>query len=733
MESAREEWERRQQKRRQESQALIASAASSGSKKKREEWHTRQKKRARRPKQYKVIASGRVGLPSGQVEVIDLRSPSRSPSIELSSPGNRSNRRGFTLSPDTTLPSISGRTTPDAGINNNRVLSSHPPTTTTTYTLVENEEQTCEQVSEDAVIAHHHLSVSRSPTPHISRDTSQEAVIVHHHRSASALRSSPVSRRTSEEAIIAHHHNSALISPIRQTSEEAIVAHHHMSASMSPTPQAARTVSDATIAAHHQKSVARMRKAQIAHGLSEEAIIKHHHSSALSSHSPHATGDFDGDSFNSEQSMLGYHHLSAERTPPPTAAQTCKSTHDTRHDQHQPSATSSTTSDTAVSLGSSTKNRGISSLLWPFTLPSSNSSPILPVTQVTNARVFESPSPRSMPCQSTQGDKLRENDDTMAAQVDLSSPRTPLQMTDNTTQKSEFPLTPSRLGPTWKTETAPTSEADDNQIDELESDFDDDECPPSLSPFQRFSQQLNARSVSQATPKTQSSPIGSSHLDSLEDELDSNAWAFEYGIDPRQWDDLLVQNPTQTVMEDLDNDDDEDDVEHEESGHDISSEEEDDIEVEAECGYRVFAGYSDAEVQSAPWEDRYDKGTSQTSCTTSLGSLSPRRPTAMEATMGDGWSSRDGQTTASPVLSRGRESAELKSPMHTTPRYTLSSPNAADLGDSIKPLNTPLPNCGASPVSNGSNLPKRDQIILALLHSGEVSLAEHVLRSGLSP
>ena len=724
MESAREEWEKRQQKRRQESRALIASTASSGSKK-RDEWLTRQKNRARRPKQYKVIASGRVGISSGLAEVVDLRTPSRSPSIEMV------NRMRFSLSPDTTFPSTSRRTTPDVGINNNQILSSHPSSTTPTYTLVENEEQTFEQVSEDAVIAHHHLSVSRSPTPLTSRGISEEAVVVHHHRSASALRSSPVSRQTSEEAIIAHHHNSALISPIRQTSEEAIVAHHHMSASMSPTPQAARTVSDATIAAHHHKSVGRMRKAQIAHGLSEEAIIKHHHSSALPSHSPHATGDFDGDSFNSEQSMLGYHHLSAERTPSPTAAQTSKSTHDTGHDQHQPSATSSTTSDMAVSSGSSTKNRGISSLLWRFTLPSSNSSPILPVTQVTNARVFESHSPRSMPCQSTQGDKLYENDDTIAAQVDLSSPRTPLQVTDNTTQKSESPLTPSRLGPTWKTETAPTSEADDNEIDELESDFDDDEGPPSPSPFQRLSHQLDVQAITPPDPETQVSQAGSSQPDSLEHELDPNAWAFEYGIDPKQWDDLLIQNPTQPVMEDLDNDDNEDDVEDEESGIDTSSEEGDDIEVEAECGYRVFAGYSDADVQSAPWEDRYDKCTSQTSCTTSLGSLSPRRPTAMEATKGDGWSSRDGgQTTASPVLSRGRESAELKSPMHITPRYTLS---AADLGDSIKPWNTPLPNCGASPVSNGSNLPKRDQVILALLQSGEVSLAEHVLRSGLSP
>jgi hypothetical protein len=490
-----------------------------------------------------------------------------------------------------------------------------------------------------------------------------------------------VSRETSEEAVINHHHMSALGSstpPItRGTSEEAVVAHHHLSVSRSLTPRVSRTVS-------------------------EEAVLAYHHMSTSTS----SSGFQVDQDVISDQSVFSHYQLFPSLPSPPT------------------------TPPSTISLDSKTRTLGstvskATSLLHAFAYPSSN-----PLgTGVTLSDSFTPlTTPVTVPAiRHVTQDGPMTNILPAHQEETVNEPTTPPSVAHALLPAVQpvSPPTPSRLGPTWKTETAPASVADETEIDELESELDSDEDEddtPSPSP-------IPPRHVLRPSPQQPdlnnlSLELQSSEPETMEIELDLNGWAFERGIDPKQWDNILARSPTQS-QEDPDTFD-EQYENADESDEDEKSEED---EVEGECGYRVFAGWSNLDSLNRAQLDYRDIASSQMS-TSSFGSLTPKRPTALEATIGDA-AERIWSKNTSLRSSAGRVSAEIESPLPITPvakgRLSssghLSSPsylvNHKHHNQDLGTYQTP---------STNSGLRKRDQVILALLQAGHVALAEDVLR-----
>jgi hypothetical protein len=159
--------------------------------------------------------------------------------------------------------------------------------------------------------------------------------------------------------------------------------------------------------------------------------------------------------------------------------------------------------------------------------------------------------------------------------------------------------------------------------------------------------------------------------------------------------------------------------------------------VEGECGYRVFAGYSDLDfIEADQRDDRHDITSTQVRDLT-FGLLSPKRPTALEATLGcesQGSPSNEKLGSESPRSSRGRVSAKLDSPSPTTPRAPykharsgLASPYAFQFKYLDQTVGHATPMTPRGPIV-GLSVLKRDQVLLALLQSGHVGLAEDLLR-----
>jgi hypothetical protein len=300
-------------------------------------------------------------------------------------------------------------------------------------------------------------------------------------------------------------------------------------------------------------------------------------------------------------------------------------------------------------------------------------------------------------------------------------------------------ITPSRLGPSWKTETAPQSVIDEDEIDELESESEEDQREIETS---RLSQLRLDSSLSFGPSLSQKSVKTDQGQDI--DMDDPKAWAFEHGIDPNQWDDVLAKSPTQINQDSLDHQiefhEGSESAEEGSSGEeDDDGTEEEDVEdvVEGECGYRVFAGWADIESMNSPQKEEQHQATTPGSSIKSFGSLTPRRPTAFEATTGgryERYLPSHRPKSASPGSSTGRVSAELGSPM--TPlsqaggRSVTAGLSPSYLFDSRfhhQSMNASMtdPQAGSA---TGGNMPKRDQVILALLQAGHVTLAEDVLR-----
>jgi hypothetical protein len=321
---------------------------------------------------------------------------------------------------------------------------------------------------------------------------------------------------------------------------------------------------------------------------------------------------------------------------------------------------------------------------------------------------------------------------------------TPPRHVSTSLQAFNEPITPSRLGPSWKTETAPQSVIDEEEIDELESESDDDEDEldtPILSRIPLDPQHSFGRSLSQEKIETEQKQ------DVDMENPYSNAWALEYGIDPKQWDETLTKCPTQITQDQMDMDaQSESDAgfdnpgegsSGEEDDGDDTAEEDEEEAVEGECGYRVFAGWAGIDsITSAQWDDRSQIATSPRSSIKSSGSLTPRRPTAFEATTGgryERYLPSHRPNSASPGSSTGRVSAELDSPISPQSQAGggivtagLSPSHLFDSKFHYGSINsTPDRQRGSAA---GENMPKRDQVILALLQAGHVTLAEDVLR-----
>lgn len=113
-ESARVEWEKNQKRRREEREAVVTASTSSAGK----------KKHRRRRRVFETIASGSIGKSSGKGEVVDLRTPSRSPSIECLTP-QAGQRRTYTLTPDSTASTTSGDSTLGEGTSDIAISSLH--------------------------------------------------------------------------------------------------------------------------------------------------------------------------------------------------------------------------------------------------------------------------------------------------------------------------------------------------------------------------------------------------------------------------------------------------------------------------------------------------------------------------------------------------------------------------------------------------------------------------------
>jgi hypothetical protein len=201
-------------------------------------------------------------------------------------------------------------------------------------------------------------------------------------------------------------------------------------------------------------------------------------------------------------------------------------------------------------------------------------------------------------------------------------------------------------------------------------------------------------------------------------------WAFAGGIHPKQWDEILTHSPVpQLSMEDLAIEDDFSDHEYDAESEATPTEmdvDSDDNDVTEECGYRVIRGFSELEsVNSAQWGDHHsphsetDTAPSQVSSRPSFGNLTPRRPTAREATS-----------------STGRVSAELGSPLSIGSQSTPSFSRPSKLEDMFSHFHCPhqSPSGFADVIQVDNEDSNRDQVILALLRAGRVDLAASLLK-----
>jgi hypothetical protein len=743
IETARVEWEKRQARMR-EASAVEARAIPPVGKK------TRGK---RRRKVWQMIASGRVGNGNGAGDVIDLRSPSRSPSIECMTP-QAGPRRNFTLTPDTTVPSTSRSPSPGDGISDIAISSLHHLTASlasgSKRTDIEslatipdkNLDFAARQTPEEAVVGHHH-STSTYPTPHASRETSEEAIVIHHHDSVSSSVTTHVARGVSEKAIIKHHNNPPISRATRGTSEEAVIIHHHIS----PSSQTTRQASEETVTAYHHISVSMSPTPSVSRDTSEEAIIAHHHSSPTPSRSQIIQNTPDASPI-SDGAITEYHHHASASVSPSSLTSRSNTRQLNTTELTDPVKSSKIETDKAKSFKSDSLSdrNGTNSLLRPFAYPVSTPLPSPPLTPTVKQSIIVDPFFQVL----TQDEKdvsMNADVESKDEYLSLQEPfvlSTPPRSVSISVQAFNEPITPSRLGPSWKTETAPQSVIDEEEeeVDELESDSEEDQREIETL---RLSQ-LRLDSPLSFGPSLSQEKVKFDHGQDI-DMDDSNTWAFEHGIDPRQWDETLTKSPTQIIQDgaDIDHRSEADEgygnVEEgssSEDNHDEDTEEEDDEDVvEGECGYRVFAGFTDLQsIKSAQCDNRNQTTTSPGSSIKSFGSLTPRRPTALEATTGGRYGrhfSGESTNSASPGSSTGRVSAELGSP--STPlsqardRSLTSELSPSYLFDSkfrYESINS-TPDRQRGSVAGG-NMPKRDQVILALLQAGHVTLAEDILR-----
>jgi hypothetical protein len=747
IEPAREEWEKRQKRRRHEAEAATALAGPSAGK----------KNRKRRRKVWQTIASGRVGDGNGQEEIIDLRSPSRSPSIECLTP-RPVTQRNFTLTPDTIVLSSSRNSTPGEGVIDMAISSLHHltaslasldsglkrnETQSSQFTLTRDLGSTSMVASEEAVMAYHQLTPTY-PTPHASRETSEEAIDIHHHNSASRSPTSHIARGISEEAVINHHHNSPTSQDTRGSSEEAIIMHHHTS----PLPQGTSTMSEQAVVAYHHRSVSISPNPPISRETSEEAVIAHHHSSPPPARSQVIHDNPDGTPVR-DRSISEHHHASATRSSHNSKPEG-KEKSPVEHSEPVKPTTTEINEVKTFKSDSLSMLKSESSLLQPFAYPASTPLPSPPLTPMVKRASITGSFFKNW-TQDEEDASMDPDTEYTTEGLTRHEPFTPPRdllmgiSAHHVPFTPTTPITPSRLGPSWKTETAPQSVIDDEEVDELESESGDDadeiETPRLLQ--YRLDTPLSFRHS--LSPQK----IEDRHEQDIDMENPySNAWAFEYGIDPRQWDDIPFNSPTQVNHDGLHMDDHSESDEgcgsakagsSGEDGEDDGTDEDEDV-VEGECGYRVFAGWADVVSTMSPeWDYRHQTAKSPGSSLKSFGSLTPRRPTAFEATTGGRYerhSTSHRPNEASPGSSTGRVSAELGPPLRTplqagdrsvTPG--ISPPYLFETGFHYNhgSMNASMPDTHQGPAAGGY-MPKRDQIILVLLQAGHITLAEDVLR-----
>jgi hypothetical protein len=478
--------------------------------------------------------------------------------------------------------------------------------------------------------------------------------------------------------------------------------------------------------------------------MSEEAVIAHHHSSPTPARS-HIIQNTPDASPISDRAITEYHHHASASVSPSSLTSRPKTRQLNTTELTDPVKSSKIDTDKAKSFKSDSLSdrNGTHSLLRPFAYPVSTPLPSPPLTPTVKQSIIVDPF-FQVPTQDEKDVSMNADVESKDEYLSLQEPfvlSTPPRSVSISVQAFKEPITPSRLGPSWKTETAPQSVIDEEEIDELESESEEDQREietPRLSQLGLDSPLSFRPFWSQAKVKTdQGQDIG---MD------DSNAWAFEYGIDPKQWDETFIKSPAQIKQDgsDIDHRSESDEgygsVEEgssSEADDDDTEEEDEEDAVEGECGYRVFAGFTDRQsIKSAQCDNRNQTTTSPGSSIKSFGSLTPRRPTALEATTGGRYGrhfSGDSRTSASPGSSTGRVSAELGSPI--SPPFQagggsvtsgLSPSYLFDSNFHYESMNSTTDRQRGS--AAGGNMPKRDQVILALLQAGHTSLAEDVLR-----
>lgn len=430
---------------------------------------------------------------------------------------------------------------------------------------------------------------------------------------------------------------------------------------------------------------------------SEEEIIAHHHSTPTPKIQV-AEDDYNASRI-SEKSVQEYHQASASQSSSPTRLKSGTISASQSEESRGPEAKSLPT-------------RIISdSLLKPFAFPVSTPLPTPPTTPASKESTlsdtfFHPVTPQEMiMCKG-------QDDDYTALSNKSSEPSTPIAPSRKLFEGihvPDTPLTPSRLGPTWETEIAAPSVADEEELDELdsESDEEDEVNTPYPSPYLLDSQQPLSR------PDTETQQNQDEGTDG---NIDPNAWAFEHGINPKQGDDALIIYPTHIIQDESDGDGDDESVsedEHHQTSSDESSvsdigESEEDS-VERVCGYRVFAGWTDLNPKSIGIEDRHEIPGREVG-SSSFGYLTPRRPTALEATLGHGHGHGHGRQLPALPVSPGspakRVSTKFDAPKRT-PLKVGGRPASTYLFDSQFHLRL-LPDLPRGPLASGS-IPKRDQ------------------------
>lgn len=680
----------------------------------REEWAARQKKRKSGPRVFRRIASGQVGSGSGQAEVIDLRtpSPSRSPSIDIydtdqAGPASKN----YSLSPDTTCPSRHTTVGPsDRPICDNVIHSLHHLTASLAFTSLGREDQVA--------------SSRTQPTEH------------------------QMSRQTSEEAIISLHHISATVpsTPTRPNSD------HNISKPSKSRRRRSRKTSRGGSAVSDTSAI------------SESSIISlHHFKASQSSVSPNTKLNY------------GTYESPAKMTPTrrrPMIPYTPTSDIRQNHEDTLKSLMPPPSPSPPVTLESSVT--GVTPSLVAADRTTDVPTPSLESMQVPVS---------TAPTHSTN----RAFTDQQAAEPST-QPTSPSALHASLSATNDKPSTLTRLGPSWKTETAPPSEVADEDIDELDSEdgdismgspifdvdnpFDERSISSSPSPFIHESRdgplghlaqmevdmdagsEATARAPAQITDferwsmhhtqsdsdthpsATKSNDIAapSDHVVSVEevevDDESDTTWATTNDISSKQWGEDPSQVERTNHPDEIDSnnnfaDDEDNGTESTDPG--TSSEESDDSDIDDTCGYRVFAGFSDLEsINPAQWDDspNHRITSSQSSRQSSFRSLSPRRPTALEATTGDVYSySGNGSQTRSLT----RVSADLIT--STTPLRIDNIVNTTPHHSCTDEHHQSPPDSRSSAGPSGTS--KRDQVILALLKAGHVDLAQDILQNGM--